>query len=98
MKRTVLMGASLVVLVLIGAVTVMGGQMPMGSQGSEQEQSSGQSSMMGRGQMDPRRWLGCFSSEGIGHWQGFWSNTHKFLHKRNIYLLLTRGVYQTTAG
>jgi hypothetical protein len=54
MKRTVLMGASLVVLVLIGAVTVMGGQMPMGSQGSEQEQSSGQSSMMGRGQMDPK--------------------------------------------
>jgi hypothetical protein len=51
MKRTMIMGASLVVLVLIGALTVMGGQMPMGSQGAEQEQSTGQSSMMGRGMM-----------------------------------------------
>jgi hypothetical protein len=49
MKRTLIMGASLVVLVLMGALTVMGGQMPMGSQEGTQEQSSGPSSMMGRG-------------------------------------------------
>ena len=49
MKRTMTVGASLVVLVLIGALTVTGGQMPMGSQGVEQ--SSGPSSMMGRGMM-----------------------------------------------
>jgi hypothetical protein len=41
MKRT-MMGASLVVLVLIGAVSVMGGQ---------QEQATSQPSMMGRGMM-----------------------------------------------
>ena len=35
------------VLVLMGAPTVMGGQMPMGSQGRAQDQSSGLSSMMG---------------------------------------------------
>jgi hypothetical protein len=51
MKDTMMMGALLLVLVLIGAVAVMGGQMPMGSQGGEQEQSSGPSSMMGRGMM-----------------------------------------------
>jgi len=51
MMRRVIMGASLVVLVLIGAVSVRGGQMPMGSQGGAQEQSSGPSSMMGRGMM-----------------------------------------------
>jgi hypothetical protein len=63
MKRTIAISALLMVLALIGAVTVMGGQMPMGRQGAEQEQSSGQSSMMGMmcpmmsgmmgGQMDP---------------------------------------------
>jgi hypothetical protein len=51
MKRTMVMGALLIVLVLIGAVTVMGGQMSMGSQGGEQEQFSGQSSMISRGMM-----------------------------------------------
>jgi hypothetical protein len=51
MKRTMIMGASLLVLVLIGALTVTGGQMPMGTQKGEQEQSTGQSSMMGRGMM-----------------------------------------------
>jgi hypothetical protein len=51
MKHTLTVGASLVVLVLMGVVTVMGGQMPMGSQGGEQEQPSGPSSMMGRGMM-----------------------------------------------
>jgi hypothetical protein len=51
MKRTMMVGASLVVLVLMGVLTVMGGQMSMGSQGGEQEQSTGPSSMMGRGMM-----------------------------------------------
>ena len=51
MKRTLIMGASLVVLVLMGALTVMGGQTPMGGQGGAQEQPSGPSSMMGRGMM-----------------------------------------------
>ena len=51
MKRTIVMGALLMVLVLIGAVAVMGGQMSMGSQGGEQEPSSAPSSMMGRGMM-----------------------------------------------
>jgi hypothetical protein len=64
MKRTMMIGASLVVLVFIGAVTVMGGQMPMGSQGGEQEHPSGQSSMMGMmcpmmgSQMDPTGMMG----------------------------------------
>jgi hypothetical protein len=59
MKRTLMVGASLVVLVLMGALAVMGGQMPMGRQGGAQEQSSGPSSMMGMicpmmgSQMDP---------------------------------------------
>jgi hypothetical protein len=51
MKRAVMVGASLVMLVLMGVVTVMGGEMPMGSQGGAQEPSSGPSSMMGRGMM-----------------------------------------------
>jgi hypothetical protein len=51
MRRTLITGASLVVLVLMGALTVTGGQMPMGSQGGAQEPSSEQSSMMGRGMM-----------------------------------------------
>jgi hypothetical protein len=49
MKRTLIMGASLVVLVLMGALTATGGQMPMGSPEGAQEQPSGPSSMMGRG-------------------------------------------------
>jgi hypothetical protein len=51
MKRTLMKGALLVVLVLMGALTVMAGQLPMGSQGGEQEQSTGPSSMMGGGMM-----------------------------------------------
>ena len=39
MKRTMIVGACLLVLVLIGSPIVMGGQMPMGGQ-SEQEQPS----------------------------------------------------------
>jgi hypothetical protein len=75
MKRTMVMGVSLVVLVLIGTLTVMGGQMPMGSEGGAQEQSSSQGSMMGRGmmgmtcpmmgdQMDP---MGMMAMIGGGH-------------------------------
>jgi hypothetical protein len=52
MKRTMIVGACLLVLVLIGSSIVMGGQMPMGGQG-EQEQPTGQQPMMGRGMMCP---------------------------------------------
>jgi len=51
MMRRMIIVASLVVLVLIGAVSVRGGQMPMGGQGGAREPSSEQSSMMGRGMM-----------------------------------------------
>jgi hypothetical protein len=51
MRRTIAISTLLMALVLIGAVTVMGGQMPMGRQGGEQEQSPGQSSMMAGGMM-----------------------------------------------
>ena len=51
MKRTMIVGACLLVLVLIGSSIVMGGQMPMGGQRGEQEQSSGQTPMMDRGMM-----------------------------------------------
>jgi hypothetical protein len=51
MKRTIAISTLLMVLALIGAVTVTGGQMPMGRQGGEQEQSPGRSSMMGGGMM-----------------------------------------------
>jgi hypothetical protein len=74
MKRSIIMGASLVVLILMGALTVMGGQMPMGSQGGAQEPPSEQSSMMGRGmmgmmcpmggQMDPSGMMGMMSMMG----------------------------------
>ena len=51
MKRMITIGAGLLVLVLIGSPIVMGGQMPMGSQGGAQEQPTQQPSMMGRGMM-----------------------------------------------
>ncbi len=51
MKRMMIVGACLLVLVLIGSPLVMGGQMPMGGQGGQQEQPSGQQPMMGRGMM-----------------------------------------------
>jgi hypothetical protein len=66
MKRTMIVGACLLVLVFISSPIVMGGLMPMGGQRGEQEQSSGQApmmdpsgmmammSMMGSGQMDPK--------------------------------------------
>jgi hypothetical protein len=66
MKRMMIIGASLMVLLLIGSAAVMGGQMPVGAQSGQQEQPSGQQPMMGgmmgmmcpmmggmRGQMDP---------------------------------------------
>jgi hypothetical protein len=49
--RKGIVGASLAVLVLIGAASVMGGEMPMGGRGGVHEQSSGPSSMMGPGMM-----------------------------------------------
>jgi hypothetical protein len=51
MIRKGIVGASLAVLVLIGAASVMGGEMPMGGRGGAHEQSSGPSSMMGPGMM-----------------------------------------------
>ncbi len=51
MKRMVTIGAGLLVLVVTGSAIVMGGQMPMGSQGGQQEQPTGQPSMMGPGMM-----------------------------------------------
>jgi hypothetical protein len=80
MKWTMIVGACLLVLVLISAPLVMGGQMPMGGQG-EQEQPSGQQPMMGRGmmgmmcpmmggmmggQMDPSGMMGMMSMMGGG--------------------------------
>jgi len=64
-------------LVLIGSPLVMGGQMPMGSQGGAQEQPSGQQPMMGRGmmgmmcpmmggQMDPSGMMSMMSMMGSG--------------------------------
>jgi len=77
MKRTMIVGACLLVLVLIGSPLVMGGQMPMGSQGGAQEQPSGQQPMMGRGmmgmmcpmmggQMDPSGMMSMMSMMGSG--------------------------------
>ena len=80
MKRTMIVGAGLLVLVLISAPLVVGGQMPMGGQG-EQEQPSPQQPMMGRGmtgmmcpmmagmmggQMDPSGMMGMMSMMGGG--------------------------------
>ncbi len=51
MKRMITIGAGLLVLMLIGSPLVMGGQMPMGSQGGAQEQPTPPPAMMGRGMM-----------------------------------------------
>jgi hypothetical protein len=51
MKRMIMIGVGLLVLVLIGSPLVMGGQMAMGGQGGQQEQPSGQHPMMGQGMM-----------------------------------------------
>jgi hypothetical protein len=75
MKRIVTIGAGLLALVLIGSPFVLGGQMPMGSQGSAEEQRTDQPAMMGRGmmgmmcpmmggQMDPSGMMGMMSMMG----------------------------------
>ena len=56
MKRSMVVGASLAVLILIGTTVLgtqhqMGGRMQTGDQGGQQEQSSVQPPMMGRGMM-----------------------------------------------
>jgi hypothetical protein len=51
MKRMIILSVSLMVLILIGSAAVMGGQMPMGGQGGQQEKPTGEQSMMGRGMM-----------------------------------------------
>jgi hypothetical protein len=82
MKLMTSVGACLLVLVLIGSSVVIGGQMPMGGHGGQQEQSFGQPSMMGRemmgmpmmsmmcpmmgGQMDPSGMMGMMSMMGGG--------------------------------
>jgi hypothetical protein len=66
MKRTMIVGACLLVLVLIGAPLVMGGQMPMGGQGEQELSMTGRGMtgmmcpMMG-GQMDPAGVMGMMS-------------------------------------
>ena len=77
MKRIVMIGVGLLALVLIGSPLVLGGQMPMGSQGGAQEQPSGHQPMMGRGmmgmmcpmmgsQMDPSGMMSMMSMMGGG--------------------------------
>ena len=76
MKRTMIVSACLLVLVLIGSPIVMGGQMPMADQGGQPEQPSGQPPtmgmmcpMMGRmmgGQMDPSGMMAMMSMMGSG--------------------------------
>ena len=51
MKRIVTIGAGLLALVPIGSPFVVGGQMPMGSQGGAEEPRTDLPSMMGRGMM-----------------------------------------------
>jgi hypothetical protein len=72
MKRTIIVGASLVVLILIGSVAVMGGQMPLGSQGEQGQPMMGRGMMcpmmggMMGGQMDPSEMMGMMSMMGGG--------------------------------
>jgi hypothetical protein len=77
MKRIVMIVAELLVLVLIESPFVLGGQMPMGSQGGAEEQRTDQPSMMGRGmmatmcpmmggQMDPSSMMSMMSMMGGG--------------------------------
>jgi hypothetical protein len=72
MKRTMIVGACLLVLVLIGAPLVMGGQMPMGGHGEQEQPTMGRGmmcpmmgAMMG-GQMDPSGMMGMMSMMGSG--------------------------------
>jgi hypothetical protein len=65
MKRTMIVGACLLVLVLISVPIVMGGQMPMGGQGEQEQSTMGRGMMMCPmmggmmgGQMDPSGMMG----------------------------------------
>jgi hypothetical protein len=70
MKRTMIVGACLLVLVLIGSPLVMGGQMPMGGQGEQEPSTMGRGMMcpmmggMMGGQMDPSGMTGMMSMMG----------------------------------
>jgi hypothetical protein len=70
MKRTMIVGACLLVLVLMGSPLVMGGQMPMGSQGEQEPSTMGRGMMcpmmggMMGGQMDPSGMMGMMSMMG----------------------------------
>jgi hypothetical protein len=72
MKRTMIVGACLLVLVLIGSPLVMGGQMPMGGQGEQEPSTMGRGMMcpmmggMMGGQMDPSGMMGMMSMMGGG--------------------------------
>jgi hypothetical protein len=72
MKRTMIVGACLLVLVLIGSPLVMGGQMPMGGQGEQEQSTMGRGMMcpmmggMMGGQMDPSGMMGMMSMMGGG--------------------------------
>ena len=77
MKRTMIVGVSLLVLALISAPLVMGGQMqmPMGGQGEQGQSTMGQGTMgmmcpmmggMMGGQMDPSGMMGMMGMMGGG--------------------------------
>jgi hypothetical protein len=63
-KGTMIVSACLLVLVLIGSPIVMGGQMPMGGQGEQEQPMTGRGMMcpmmggMMGGQMDPSGMMG----------------------------------------
>ena len=70
MKRTMIVGACLLVLVLMGSPLVMGGQMPMGRQGEQEPSTTARGMMcpmmggMMGGQMDPSGMMGMMSMMG----------------------------------
>jgi hypothetical protein len=72
MKRTRIVGASLMMLILIGSAAVMGGQMSMGGQGEREQPTMGRGMMcpmmcgMMGGQMDPSGMMGMMSMMGGG--------------------------------
>jgi hypothetical protein len=70
MKRTMIVGACLLVLVVLSAPIVTGGQMPMGDQGEQEQPMMGRGMMcpmmggMMGGQMDPSGMMGMMSMMG----------------------------------
>jgi hypothetical protein len=72
MKGTMIVSVCLLVLVLIGSPIVMGGQMPMGGQGEQEQPMMGRGMMcpmmggMMGGQMDPSGMMGMMSMMGGG--------------------------------